>query len=485
MHLDPTLPSLDDPNLGHNDQVAARVVEEAVSISSFAILRLLHEEMKEIAFFSSFEATRRRGGGDIAEAVYGSPILNVKWHQTLNSAEPKIISAESHIVRVWNPNMGENMTSIEPNSGAINDICVFNDSGLMLLALDSSQIPAYFVPALGPAPKWCSYLENLTEEMEEGSQMTIYDDFKFLTKEEVERLKHTNLISTNLLRAYMHGFFIDYRLYKKAKALVDPFAYDGYREKQKRDKMEAKQASRIAIQKRLPKVKRLLAAHLHIAEESEMENMDDTVGIKKSKKNRGLTSDILRDTRFASNDFEVDELSQEFLSLHAQSSKKQPSLIEEHFEPVKEDWEEQGASDSDASIASQESEDELGTDANKVKKSKRMRLYEVKDERHAEAFLKSVSLANEDALPLGERVAALEKQQSIGTLNDVKFGPGGSRQISFTSKSSKRQKVEQPEEGKRRGIQSLGLKPSKSEFYAMGKQGGRGRHGKGRGRGRR
>ncbi|RZS19589.1 hypothetical protein BHM03_00052007 [Ensete ventricosum] len=271
---------------------------------------------------------------------------------------------------------GENMTSIEPNSGAINDICVFNESGLMLLALDSSQIPAYFVPALGPAPKWCSYLENLT-----------------------------------------------------AKALVDPFAYDEYREKQKKEKIEAKQASRIT-------------------------------------------------------DYEVDELSQEFLSLHPQSSKKQPSLIEEHFEPVREDWEEQGTSDSDASIASQDSEDELDTDGNKVKKSKGMRLYEVKDERHAEAFLRSVSLAKEDALPLGERVAALEKQQSVGTLNDVKFGPGGSRQISFTSKSSKRQKVEQPEEGQRRGIHSLGLKPSKSEFYAMGKQGGRGRRGQGRGRGR-
>lgn len=110
----------------------------------------------------------------------------------------------------------------------------------------------------------------------------------------------------------------------QAKALVDPFAYDEYREKQKKEKMEAKQASRITvlsllwfaflllyvhlvkdscsvlqIQKRLPKVNRLLAARLHIAEESEMENMDDTVGKKKSKKNRRLTSDILRDTRFA------------------------------------------------------------------------------------------------------------------------------------------------------------------------------------------
>lgn len=54
------------------------------------------------------------------------------------------------------------MTSIEPTGGGINDICVFRESGLMLLALDSSLIPSYFIPELGPAPKWCSPLENLT-----------------------------------------------------------------------------------------------------------------------------------------------------------------------------------------------------------------------------------------------------------------------------------------------------------------------------------
>lgn len=53
------------------------------------------------------------------------------------------------------------------------------------------------------------------EELEEGGQTTIYDDYKFLTREDLARLNLTNLIGTNLLRAYMHGFFIDYRLYKK------------------------------------------------------------------------------------------------------------------------------------------------------------------------------------------------------------------------------------------------------------------------------
>lgn len=34
---------------------------------------------------------------------YGSPILNIKWHQTLNSAESKVISADKRIVRIWDP----------------------------------------------------------------------------------------------------------------------------------------------------------------------------------------------------------------------------------------------------------------------------------------------------------------------------------------------------------------------------------------------
>ncbi|MBA0859464.1 hypothetical protein Goshw_007128, partial [Gossypium schwendimanii] len=98
----------------------------------------------------------------VKDHMYGSPILDIKWHNTLNFDQPKLITTDTHIVKIWDPETGEGMTSIEPTAGAINDICVFNDSGLMLLALDASQIPAYFIPALGPVPKWCSSLESLT-----------------------------------------------------------------------------------------------------------------------------------------------------------------------------------------------------------------------------------------------------------------------------------------------------------------------------------
>ena len=37
---------------------------------------------------------------------------------------------------------------------------------------------AYFVPAMGSAPRWASFLEGLTEELEEDAAPAIYDDYK-------------------------------------------------------------------------------------------------------------------------------------------------------------------------------------------------------------------------------------------------------------------------------------------------------------------
>ncbi|KAJ4716803.1 Nucleolar protein 10-like [Melia azedarach] len=427
----------------------------------------------------------------IKDHMYGSPILDIKWHQSINTERPKMITTDNHIVRIWDPETGEGMTSIEPTGGKINDICVFKDSGLMLLALDSSQIPSYFIPDLGPTPKWCSPMESMTEELEEGGQTTIYDNFKFLTREDLEKLNLTSLIGTNLLRAYMHGFFVDYRLYKKAKALVDPFAYETYIEEQKQRKLEEQRASRITLKRKLPKVNRGLAARILENEEAENETKeaDDDELKKKSKKKKGLGSDVFKDERFAAmfenKDYQIDEFSQEYVALHPLPSQKQPSLVEEHFEPVMED-EDESMSDSDVSAASHSSEDELNKDKTK-KKSRAPRLYEVKDDRHAEAFWNRVSLAKEDALPLGERVKALQNdRQASGLPSDVKLGPGGSREISFAARSSAKYKEDEEDEeegrGKRRGIQSLGLKSDRSGSRGRGRGRGGGR-GRGRGRG--
>lgn len=40
---------------------------------------------------------------------------------------------------------------------------------------------------------------------------------RFVTRQELDRLALGHLVGTPLLRAYMHGFFVDNRLYRKAK----------------------------------------------------------------------------------------------------------------------------------------------------------------------------------------------------------------------------------------------------------------------------
>jgi hypothetical protein len=44
---------------------------------------------------------------------------------------------------------------------------------------------AFYIPQLGPAPKWCSFLENITEEMEDQTTRNVYEDYKFIERSEL------------------------------------------------------------------------------------------------------------------------------------------------------------------------------------------------------------------------------------------------------------------------------------------------------------
>ncbi|GAU42505.1 hypothetical protein TSUD_101170 [Trifolium subterraneum] len=398
----------------------------------------------------------------IEDHMYGSPILDIKWHHTLNFERPMLITSDNHVVRIWDPATGEGLTSIEPTTGAINDVCTFPGSGLILLALDSSQIPSYFIPSLGPAPKWCSSLENFTEELEMGGQTTIYDHFKFLTKEELDRLNLTHLIGTN------------------AKALADPFEFEEYFEQHKREKLEKERESRITIKRKLPKVNRGLASRLLETEDTENEKRDaveDDKTKKKSNKKKGISMQDLEDDRFkaifTNKEFEIKEDSEEYLALHPMGAKKQTSLLNEHFEPVMSDDDlSLGEDDGDAS-----SEDEPAT---------KKRMYEIKNEEHAEAFWSRKSMAAEESLPMGDRVSALkDDRQSSGLPRGVKQGPGGSREITFTSRNRatyQEDDDDKVEPRKKRGVQSLGLKSQGPVFNGRGRGRGRGRGNRGGGR---
>ena len=64
--------------------------------------------------------------------------------------------------------------------------------------------PLHVVPvqALGPAPRWCSFLDNLTEELKESPESTIYDDYKFVTRKDLENLGERE-VEVELLAYYL------------------------------------------------------------------------------------------------------------------------------------------------------------------------------------------------------------------------------------------------------------------------------------------
>ena len=58
-------------------------------------------------------------------------------------------------VQVWDANSGSTFTNIEPTEGSINDVCLWKDSGLIMLACDSPRIPVsplHFGPSAPPPP---------------------------------------------------------------------------------------------------------------------------------------------------------------------------------------------------------------------------------------------------------------------------------------------------------------------------------------------
>ena len=57
-------------------------------------------------------------------------------------------------------------------------------------------------------------------------------------------------MGTNLLRAYMHGYFIDNRLYQKAKTQLNPFALETYKQEEI-DKKIREETKRAPIKKKV------------------------------------------------------------------------------------------------------------------------------------------------------------------------------------------------------------------------------------------
>ena len=71
----------------------------------------------------------------------------------------------------------------------------------------------------------CNYLESYSDLINLLLvACAVYDDYKFVTRKELDDLGLEQYIGSNLLRAYMQGFFVDIRLYRKVshRAVLHP-----------------------------------------------------------------------------------------------------------------------------------------------------------------------------------------------------------------------------------------------------------------------
>jgi ribosome biogenesis protein ENP2 len=174
--------------------------------------------------------------------------------------------------------------------------------------------------------------------METETQTETYDNYKFLTKPELKSLSLEHLIGkTNLLRPYMHGYFVAAKLYDQARLIANPYIWEEERAKRIREKVEKERASRIRGTKKV-KVNQKLADKI-LSRQEKREKVDTEAG-------------VLGDSRFGKifedEEFKVDETSHEFRALNP--STKVPGFESQDVRIDKDSSDESGESEDETEI---------------------------------------------------------------------------------------------------------------------------------------
>jgi len=279
----------------------------------------------------------------------------------------QVLSLDARVVKIWDRQTGKPYTSIEaPPSGDIplNDIAIYPDSGLLFLANDQPKMQVHYVPSLGPAPRWAHFLDNITEEIEEEKNgVSVYDDYKFVTSQELDDLGLDHLIGSNLLRAYMHGYFMDARLYTKVHSLARPYTLDRFIKDKVNEKLEEKRTKRVQIKSSLPNVNKDFFLKLKDQETGEV--------TKKKKSRKSDATNLLSDDRFkemfSDERFEVDTSEEAYKLLNPVISKldeNKKKKLEKQFQEVSNEIDDQAIDNSseDDKMSNDISESEESSD---------------------------------------------------------------------------------------------------------------------------
>ncbi|CAK7267624.1 Small ribosomal subunit bioproteinsis [Sporothrix epigloea] len=281
---------------------------------------------------------------------FGSPVNNL-IHMTTASDEKMLLASDKRAIKIFDFNTGDPWATIEPEV-EINSVAHCPDSGMILSANEGRQQHAWFIPTLGPAPKWCTFLERLVDEMAEEVSTTTYDNYKFLTLPELRALSLTHLIGkTNLLRPYMHGFFVASKLYDQARLIANPHVYEEERLKRVKEKIETERASRIRETKKVRVNQKTV--DMLLKKQEKRQKVDAEAG-------------ILGDERFGAffedEQFAIDETTAEFKALNPSTRVDASGKLEEKpfKQPKRSGIDDSDSEEDDAPIRSEEKRNGAG-----------------------------------------------------------------------------------------------------------------------------
>ncbi|KAK4996799.1 Small ribosomal subunit biogenesis [Elasticomyces elasticus] len=425
---------------------------------------------------------------------YGFPIQTLKYLSptTTGSSEEKLLSSDKRIIKIWDATDGTPWTSVEP-AVDLHHVEHVPGSGMLLTANEGRQQHSFFIPALGPAPRWCSFLDNVVEEMAEdtadpnayASRNTpsgageVYDNYKFLDAKQLRELNLDHLVgTTNLLRPYMHGYFVAQRLYEQARLISNPYVFEEARTKSIQDRINKERESRIRGNKKINvKVNRRLAEKMaakeaaneerkarrvlkqggdalsHVAPDKIDEDGDAEVADQTDHDAGGKSRRVnaLNDPRFASlfqdEDLEIDEHSREFAlqnpsSVPAETHAQRDRPIKKGLTAVEEEaFENRKEHSSDSDSESEDDEDsKIENEALKARqtrpprdgdtnaKSNRLSTSSYKKTGHQRKPQPKMSVSS-----LARKPQAAGRDRSFGALAEkLRSAPGGRSQSSRT-----------------------------------------------------
>jgi ribosome biogenesis protein ENP2 len=317
---------------------------------------------------------------------------------------------------------------------------------MFLFANEGMQMHSYYVPAIGPAPRWCEHLDTITEELEEQPTKSVYVNYKFVTRKELKLLHLDSYIGTNVVKAYMHGYFINQRLYEEAKLITDPFAHREYREREIAKTIAKVRESRIRTAGALPvqkvKVNKVLAANL-------MQ--------KRTDKDKDPILDERFKEVFENPEFEIDEQSYEYRLQNPTKPGEQISSDQRRHNRLTavENLEMFDSSSEEESEGKLKDVEEHSMSEKKVEKRTDRRSKQLESAKHVnDATVKMDAVHNTSAnsgqeLTLADQLALKQQQESGSISADITIKEGGIKgemEMSFIPAPKKLKKKPRNEE---------------------------------------